>query len=258
MHERALAGPRRRRLREPLEVGEPERERALLERRAGARRQRPGGREAHRSEGTRGGVTATRIRGGDRRARDRRRPGCVRGPGSRTGPGTHEGRRDARRAASTAIGAQARQLEDVGYDGGVTAETGHDPFLPLVLAARAHRALELGTGDRGRVRPHADDAGDDRQRPAASRRRVGSSLGLGSQIKPHIERRFSMPWSHPARAHARVRARDARDLGGVERRREARLPRRVLHAHADDAVLQSRARTRTGRRRCSSRRSARR
>ena len=23
-------------------------------------------------------------------------------------------------------------------------------------------------------------------------------LGLGSQIKPHIEKRFSMPWSHPA------------------------------------------------------------
>ena len=58
VHERALARPRRRRLRESLEVGEPERERALLERRAGARRQRPGGREAHGSEGTRGGVTA--------------------------------------------------------------------------------------------------------------------------------------------------------------------------------------------------------
>ena len=46
-------------------------------------------------------------------------------------------------------------------------------------------------------------------------------LGLGSQIKPHIEKRFSMPWSHPARAHARVHPRDARDLGVVERRRRS-------------------------------------
>ena len=54
VHERALGGPRRGRFGEALEVREPERERALLERRAGARRQRPGGCEAHRSEGTSG------------------------------------------------------------------------------------------------------------------------------------------------------------------------------------------------------------
>ncbi len=54
VHERALGGPRCGGLREALEVRETERERALLERRAGARRQRPGGREAHGSEGTSG------------------------------------------------------------------------------------------------------------------------------------------------------------------------------------------------------------
>ena len=39
------------------------------------------------------------------------------------------------------------------------------------------------------------------------------NLGLGTQIKPHIEKRFSMPWSQPGGAHARARARDPGDLG---------------------------------------------
>ena len=51
------------------------------------------------------------------------------------------------------------------------------------------------------------------------------TLGLGSQIKPHIERRFSMPWSHPAARMREFILGDARDLGGVERRREARASR---------------------------------
>jgi len=54
VHQGALGGPRRRGLGEPIEVGEPERERALLERRARARRQRPGGCEAHGIDGTAG------------------------------------------------------------------------------------------------------------------------------------------------------------------------------------------------------------
>ena len=65
-------------------------------------------------------------------------------------------------------------------------------------------------------------------------------LGLGSQIRAHIERRFGQPWSQPGCAHARVRARAARDLGVVAGAAQARLPRRVLPAHADDAVLRSR------------------
>ena len=37
-------------------------------------------------------------------------------------------------------------------------------------------------------------------------------LGLGSQIKPHITKRFSMPWSQPAALHARVGPRHPADL----------------------------------------------
>ena len=42
-------------------------------------------------------------------------------------------------------GAQAAELEKTGYSGGWTAETSHDPFLPLVPAAEATSDLELGT-----------------------------------------------------------------------------------------------------------------
>ena len=43
-------------------------------------------------------------------------------------------------------GAAAKELEDQGYDGIWTAETSHDPFFPLLLAAEHTEKLELGTG----------------------------------------------------------------------------------------------------------------
>ena len=65
-------------------------------------------------------------------------------------------------------------------------------------------------------------------------------LGLGSQIKPHITKRFSMPWSHPAPRMRElilaIRAIWDTWLNGDA----AAVPRRVLHAHADDAVLHAR------------------
>src|SRR5204863_7592404 len=96
-----------------------------------------------------------------------------------------------------AIGDHARQLEADGYDGGVTAEMGHDPFFPLLLAAQATDALELATGVAiafARTPMTLAMVANDLQ--LASKGRF--ALGIGSQIKPHIERRFSMPWSHPA------------------------------------------------------------
>ena len=43
-------------------------------------------------------------------------------------------------------GASAKETEEAGYDGAWSAETGHDPFLPLLLAAEHTEHLELGTG----------------------------------------------------------------------------------------------------------------
>jgi probable F420-dependent oxidoreductase len=98
----------------------------------------------------------------------------------------------------TEIGAQAQALEAIGYDGLMTAETGHDAFLPLVLAAEHTENIELSTGIAvafGRTPMVLAYTANDLQ--AMSKGRF--ILGLGSQIKPHIEKRFSMPWSHPAR-----------------------------------------------------------
>jgi probable F420-dependent oxidoreductase len=91
----------------------------------------------------------------------------------------------------------ARMAERVGYDGIWSAETNHDPFLPLMLAAEHTERIQLGTGIAvafARNPMNLAMVANDLQ--IASRGRF--MLGLGSQIKPHIEKRFSMPWSHPA------------------------------------------------------------
>ena len=92
----------------------------------------------------------------------------------------------------------AAVLEQGGYDGGWTAETSHDPFLPLLLAAEHTTRLELGTNIAvafARNPMIVANVGWDLQ--AYSKGRF--ILGLGTQIQPHIEKRFSMPWSHPVR-----------------------------------------------------------
>src|SRR6201997_3133459 len=84
-----------------------------------------------------------------------------------------------------------------GCDGGWTAETSHDPFLPLLLAAEHTSRLELGTNIAvafARNPMIVANIGWDLQAYSQGR----FILGLGTQIRPHIEKRFSMPWSHPA------------------------------------------------------------
>lgn len=87
--------------------------------------------------------------------------------------------------------------ESYGLDGLWSAETGHDPFMPLLLAALATERVELGTGIAvALARNPMITAAQANDIQLASRGRF--ILGLGSQIKPHVEKRFSMPWSHPA------------------------------------------------------------
>jgi probable F420-dependent oxidoreductase len=95
------------------------------------------------------------------------------------------------------VPARARQLEAAGYDGAVSAEIANDPFLPLLLAAEHTQRLELMTSIAvafARNPMLLAQMGHDLN--AYSKGRF--ILGLGSQIKPHIAKRFSMPWSHPA------------------------------------------------------------
>jgi probable F420-dependent oxidoreductase len=91
----------------------------------------------------------------------------------------------------------AKEAEANGYDGIWTAETAHDPFFPLLIAAEHTETIELGTGIAvafGRNPMTLANVGYDLQKYSKGR----FILGLGSQIKPHITKRFSMEWSKPA------------------------------------------------------------
>ena len=88
-------------------------------------------------------------------------------------------------------------MEQLGYAGGYTFDGPHDPFLPLLAAAQATRTLELSTAIAvafARSPMLLAQLAWDLQLASGGR----FSLGLGSQIKAHIERRFSMPWDQPA------------------------------------------------------------
>lgn len=91
----------------------------------------------------------------------------------------------------------ASTLEKEGFNGVYTFEGQHDPFLPLAMASQTTSELELITGIAvafGRSPLTLAHLGYDLQLMSGGR----FIMGLGSQIKAHIERRYSMPWSKPA------------------------------------------------------------
>ncbi|MFN0027190.1 MAG: TIGR03617 family F420-dependent LLM class oxidoreductase [Acidimicrobiales bacterium] len=105
------------------------------------------------------------------------------------GPGT--------KAGLEAIGPASAAAERAGYDGVFVPETIHDPFVVLTLAAQATERVELGTKVAiafARSPMALAYTANDLQELSAGR----LVLGLGTQVRPHILRRFSMPWSHPA------------------------------------------------------------
>jgi probable F420-dependent oxidoreductase len=95
------------------------------------------------------------------------------------------------------VPSRVRELEASGYDGAVTAEIANDPFLALALAAEHSQRIELLTSIAVAFsRNPMTLAQTSHDLNAFSRGRF--ILGLGSQIRPHITKRFSMPWSAPA------------------------------------------------------------
>ena len=94
------------------------------------------------------------------------------------------------------IPATARDLEGRGYAGVWASEVDHDPFLPLLSAGQATETLQVGTAIAvafARSPMTLATTAYDLQRYTRGR----FVLGLGTQIKAHVERRFSMPWSPP-------------------------------------------------------------
>lgn len=94
-------------------------------------------------------------------------------------------------------GARFAAVEAAGYDGAFSFESRHDPFLPLAAACATTTDLRLGTAVAiafARNPMVLANIGHDLQLMSGGR----FVLGLGSQIRPHIEKRFSETWSRPA------------------------------------------------------------
>lgn len=95
------------------------------------------------------------------------------------------------------IEAAAVAAESAGYDGFGVPETRHDAFPALALAARATSSITLQSAIAvafARNPMSVAVLANDIQLISGGR----FQLGLGSQVRPHIERRYSMPWGHPA------------------------------------------------------------
>jgi probable F420-dependent oxidoreductase len=122
----------------------------------------------------------------------------------------------------------------MGYDGVYTFEGQHDPFFPLALAAEHTARLDLATAIAvgfARSPMNLAHIGWDLQALSGGR----AILGLGSQIKPHIEKRFSMPWSRPA-ARMREMVLAISDLGDLAGR-DTLAVRGGSTPHADDTFF---------------------
>jgi len=94
------------------------------------------------------------------------------------------------------IAQAARRIEELGFDGTKTPEAGHDPFLPLMIAAEHTQRIALGTNVAiafPRSPYVVAQIAWDLQRFSKGRLK----LGLGTQVKGHNERRYSTPWTGP-------------------------------------------------------------
>ncbi|MEZ4217050.1 MAG: TIGR03617 family F420-dependent LLM class oxidoreductase [Myxococcota bacterium] len=89
-----------------------------------------------------------------------------------------------------------RELEEIGYDGAFSFEAKHDPFLPLAVAGEHTTRIRLGTAIAigfARNPMNLANLGWDLQTLLGGR----FVLGLGSQVRPHVEKRFSSGWGQP-------------------------------------------------------------
>src|SRR3989442_13264985 len=95
------------------------------------------------------------------------------------------------------VPAAARHAEAEGYDGIISMENKHDPFLALAVAGAATERIELHTGvaiSFARTPMAVAQVGWDLAGSTGGR----FVVGLGSQVRAHNERRFSGAWAPPA------------------------------------------------------------
>src|SRR5262249_2008625 len=95
-----------------------------------------------------------------------------------------------------AVGADARLLEELGYDGVCIEETKQDPYLVMALAAQATQRLNIGTAV-AMAFPRSPTVTALSAWTLQKLSRGRFTLGLGPQVRAHIERRYGLPWSAP-------------------------------------------------------------
>lgn len=94
------------------------------------------------------------------------------------------------------IPAEARAIEALGFDSIAQAELRRDPFLPLALAANATTRVRLATSV-AIAFPRSPTANAYTAWNLQEMSHGRFALGLGTQVKGHIERRFSTVWGSP-------------------------------------------------------------
>src|SRR4028118_1137135 len=143
------------------------------------------------------GTEGAYLRRMDRNARPAPAPGFPGPPASASQPPRRGARRGAEGDYLRRMDRTARAAEDLGFAGLWTSETKHDAFLPLAIAANATDGIELGTSVAiafSRSPMETAQTAWDLQSLSDGR----FILGLGTQVRAHVERRFSMPFDRPA------------------------------------------------------------
>ena len=94
------------------------------------------------------------------------------------------------------VAGEAAWAESMGYDGISSSETAHDPFLPLAMAATSTSKVILATSV-AIAFPRSPMVTAHTSRDLQDLSQGRFRLGLGTQVKGHIERRFSTTWAPP-------------------------------------------------------------
>ena len=89
-----------------------------------------------------------------------------------------------------------QRAEAAGFDGIMSAEIANDPFVPLAFAALASERIQIGTAIAVAF-PRSPMVVANTCWDLHTQSKGRFVLGLGTQVKGHNERRFSVPWTPP-------------------------------------------------------------
>ena len=96
-----------------------------------------------------------------------------------------------------AVAADAQLLEEIGYDGVAVEETKQDPYIVMALAAQATARLRISTAI-AMAFPRSPTITAMSAWTLQKLAKGRFTLGLGPQVRAHIERRYGLAWSAPA------------------------------------------------------------